>query len=266
MNQTQIKKEVLDYLASATACINTEVLQWSGLIGVTDWYSELFADTQITQSVLDESCQNPYGLIKPGFIKVFQDKWASYPLGYILESDGTLIAKILRGEEMELWYSSLAPSYGSTSSGGLVKVGSIGCSMSSNFNDADTQVKLSKGLYVYNSITGLYCKAASSTMQDAGDCATFEFMNKLNQPKIALAGDSKLRKDLEQNQYLYTGFEGFLEFSVARGLCSENDADDIHRIIHNAGARLGVADWYKWHKKDALAQTWLRLYRWIKKE
>lgn len=264
----QIKKEVLDYLSSATACVNTEILQWSGLIGITDWYKELFADTQIAQSVLAEFCQNPYRLERADFIKVFQDRWAIYPPGYILESDGTLVAKISTGEEMVLYYCSPCFSNGSTSSEeGLVRVGNIRDLTSPNFSD--TAIKLSKGLHIYNLTMGLYHNTTSSTMQGAGDCGTFELVSKLamgSQSAIACIADSKLRKDLEKNQYLFIGFEGFLEFSVAKGLTTEFEADDIHRIIRNSGARLDTNDWYKWHKKDALNQTWLRLYKQIKRE
>lgn len=270
MNQNKIKKEVLDYSASATAVVNTEILQWCGRVGITDWYKELFTDTQIAQSVLVEFCQNPHGLKKPDFIGVFQDIWASYPSGYTLEPDGTLIIKLSTGQETALWYSSAVPFYNFTSFGKeLMRVVNIGNLASLNFSD--TKIKLSKGLHIYNMATDLYRNAASGTMQDSGDCGTFELLSKLvmvDQPTVALTADHKLRKDLEKNQYLYTGLEGILELSVAKGLTSEFDADEIHRIIRNTNndARLWVVDWYKWHKERAFTQFWLRLYKRIKKE
>jgi len=275
MEEIEIKKFVLGELNNTTAVVSTEIMQWVLTMGIEDYLTLLFSEVWMAESSFQELSPQFYQRL-PNFVNRIKDNWFDYPEGVIIESDGTLVFKnpsVPMGDNV--YYCSLNTQRTqifpmNTYLTGELKeeITHLKYYLNNVLGMSSTATIQSKGLIVMNS-NGQIAAASTSTISSHGDCGDYELMSRIEAERklsIGITADQNLRKDYNHAAYLYLGFDALLELYVMRGFISWYEADDIHRILRNFGARLSTSDWCKYHKEEAWIKTWLRLYNMLIKK
>jgi hypothetical protein len=275
MEEIEIKKFVLGKLNNATAVVSTEIMQWVLTMGIADYLPLLFSEVWMAESSFQELLPK-FRQRFPNFVNRIKDHWFNYPEGVIIESNGTLVFKnpdVTMGDNV--YYCPLNTKRTQifpmdTYLTGELKeeITHLKYYLNNVLGMGFTTTNQPKGLIVVNS-NGQIAAASTSTISSHGDCGDFELMSRIEAERklsIGISADQDLCKDYIHAGYLYHGFDALLELYGTRGFIPWHEANNIHRILRNSGARLIMSDWCKYHKEEAWIKTWLRLYNMLIKK